>query len=571
MKTRWLSVFTVVITLALLIGGPTLTGAQGPEPPGAKLQELSCAPAESTDVTAPPVPWKRAPNGRLFGTKDARPASSETGTMPLATGGPDDYGYRWDDSVTPSWIDATSGTDTGMSGDSYDQAAGPISLPFSFKYYENTYSSLYVAAAGYLAFSSSYYWDDQDYVPSPAMPNNIVAPYWTPIYLNYAGPSGRIYYKSGGSYPNRYFVVEWYDVKGGPSSDSIGGDDTYRFEVILHENGDIVFQYQAMTYGGSNYWCGTAGIEDSAGLDGLNYVSYCSEAASYKAVHFYRPSPSARMRIRPLYYGRFVRPGEAATFEVPIQNLGELGSDTYDLFTSSAWPTGLYAADGVTPLTDTDSDGTVDTGPVPQNGISTITVRVTAPRYAAVGDNDTAAITVRSSIDLSKSRMPTLQAAIPAFFAQVFRDSADGAMSLYLAQPGAQTVKKVTSDYYYGYYPAIAEMPHSFAYFWTRSRSLGGNIYVREIEYTLLDRNGNTARGVTRLTDLSGATVSSYDYDPAVAVAPDGRIGAIWYRYLYNSSSGYWNYNIYYAILDARGNVIVPPTNLTNNPLWGYG
>ena len=57
---------------------------------------------------------------------------------PQTTGGPDDYGYTWDDSVPLSWINATGGTDTGMSGFSYNQKTGPIALPFAFKYYSKS-------------------------------------------------------------------------------------------------------------------------------------------------------------------------------------------------------------------------------------------------------------------------------------------------------------------------------------------------------------------------------------------------------------------------------------------------
>ncbi|HUM37206.1 MAG TPA: hypothetical protein PLQ85_10080, partial [Anaerolineae bacterium] len=90
-----------------------------------------------------------------------------------------------------------------------------------------------------------------------------------------------------------------------------------------------------------------------------------------------------------------------------------------------------------------------------------------------------------------------------------------------------------------------------------------------EIEYTLLDRYGQTVRGVSKLTNHSGATMNTYDYDPAVAVAPNGRLGVVWYRYLYNSNTEQSNYNIWFALLDAAGNVVVPPTNLTNNNTWG--
>jgi len=485
-------------------------------------------------------------------------------------GGPDDFGYTWDDSVPLNWIDATSGTDTGMSGSSSGQKVGPITLPFSFKYYENTYSSLYIAASGYLAFTDEGTWPGQSRIPLPAKPNNVVAPYWTPIYVSSTGPTGRVYYKSGGTAPNRYFVVEWHDVNGGSSSDTIGGDDTYRFEVILYENGDIVFQYHTMNYNG-NWWCGAAGIEDSSGLDGLAYGSFCQQYASNKAVRFYRPAPAARVKVYPLDYGRFTRAGETVAFQVPIRNTGELGADTYDLSTSSSWPASLYRADGTTPLTDTDGDGAVDTGSVAQGSTVTITVKVQTPAMANVGSNNTAAIIVRSSRNTAVQKTVTLQTAVPAPFAQVYRDNADGAMSIYLVQPAGQSLSKATSDNYYGYDMTVAEMPNgNFVYAWYKGRSVG-SVDVREIEYILLNNVGNTVRAVSKLTNHSGAMVYTYDEYPAVAVAPNGRIGLLWYRYLYNSSNSTWNYNIYHAVLDASGNIVVPPTNLTDNPTWGYG
>jgi hypothetical protein len=63
--------------------------------------------------------------------------------------------------------------------------------------------------------------------------------------------------------------------------------------------------------------------------------------------------------------------------------------------------------------------------------------------------------------------------------------------------------------------------------------------------------------------------VDTSDYRPAVAVAPNGSIGVLWYRYLWNSGTSQFNYNIYFAVLDAAGNVVVAPTNLTNNTTWG--
>jgi hypothetical protein len=497
--------------------------------------------------------------------KDAHRPPEMAALGPLAMGGPDDFGYTWDDSVAFSWLDAIGGTDTGMSGYSDDQAVGPVALPFNFNYYENTYNQVWIAASGYLAFTGYGSWRGQGMIPSPTEPNNVVAPYWTLIMLDSSGPTGRVYYQSGGSPPDRYFVVEWYQTT--------LDDEAYTFEVILHENGDIVFQYQTMSYIGDSYFCGAAGIEDSAGLDGLKYVDFCHQApASDKAVRFYRPASSARVKLDPLNQGRLTHAGELVAFQTTVHNTGDLGSDTYDLVDASTWPISLYAADGTTSLTDTDGDGVVDTGPVAQGDSRTITVKVQTPGAAALGDANSANVTATSSLDVSKSRTAALQTGVPARFAQAFSDAADGAMSLYLIHPNSQAVKKVTADGTFGGEMAVSEMPGgNIVYVWDVGRCLDGpcSIYVSEIEYTILDHSGNTLRPVAKLTDNSGATMHTYDWDPAVAVAPNGRIGVLWYRELYNRAAGESNDNVFIAILDPTGNVAVPATNLTNNAVWG--
>lgn len=549
MNTRIFTACLVSVSLALVL--TWAVAAQGPEPPW---------PTKSP--SGPPIPPDhgpyRAPDGTWYMPAAAAPsARPSTSVSPQTTGGPDDYGYTWDDSVALNWIDASGGTDTGIN--SSTDHVGPIDIGFSFKYYENTYTQLYISRFGFVAFNDSNIYNGQSEIPSPGKPNDVIAPYWTPAY----NVNGYVRYLRGGNAPNRWFAVEWNRL------DADWGNE-YTFETILHEDGDIVFQYGTITYGDEGWWCQASGIEDSTGLDGLSTTDFCRQIEPNHAVHIYRPAPSARVRVYPLYQGRFTRPGETVTFQVPIRNTGELGDDTYDLSASSSWPFGLYAADGTTPLTDTDSDGAVDTGSVVQGGSVTVTVKVTTPGTAGVGDDNSAAVTVRSSLNTSKSKTPILQTAIPAPFAQVFSDNADGAMSLYLVQHGAQAVKKATSDRHYGYDTAVAEKPNGdgFAYFWSKYRRTG-SVGVSEIEYTLVDRYGETVRGITKLTNHTRATVYTYDVAPAVAVAPDGHIGVLWYRYLWNDSTSQSNYNIFFAILDGAGNLVYGPVNLTNNNAWG--
>jgi hypothetical protein len=497
----------------------------------------------------------------LWGMSDRAGAFAGTAAaQAVATGGPDDFGYTWDDSVPFAWIDATSGTDTGMSGDSWWQRFGPVNLPFAFKYYENTYAQVYIAASGYVAFTDEGAWNSQSRLPSPNKPNNVVAPYWAPLKLATNGPRGRVYYKSGGAPPNRYFVVEWHQV-----TDAWRQESTFTFEVILYENGDILFQYATM----NGNACGHAGIEDSAGLDGLAYGSFCQRYPSNKAVRFSRPAPSARVQVRPPFQGQFVAPGEIVAFQQPIRNTGELGTDTYDLTVTSSWPVSLLATDGTTLLTDTDGDGVVDTGPLAERSFTTVTVMIQTPPEAGIGDYTTVSVKVQSSLNPRKQKTATLRAAIAAPFAQVFRvyRGRYDDVNLYLVKPTGQALKRFGS-FISGV--AVAETPDgNFVCAWSTSRESTPWLATASIEYAVFDPYGNLTRPVSNLTDPSGATVDTYDFSLAVAVAPNGQIGVLWQRLLYDRSSGQYNYNVYFAILDPVGNVVVPPTNLTNNAGWG--
>lgn len=480
-----------------------------------------------------------------------------------AGSGPDDFGYTWDDTVPLQWIDATSGIDTGLSGESSGQATDFIALPFPFEYYENTYSQVIVAASGYLALSRADTWPSQGRIVFPLEPNNIIAPYWSPLTLASSGTTARVFYKLGGAAPNRYFVVQWNEV-----GNDLEGPLT--FEVVLHESGDIVFQYGTITPSSSCHTCISAGIENPTGTDGLIYLDYCIDLAEgQKAVRFYRPLPSARVDAAPFSQGSFTHAGATTAFQIAVRNIGELGGDTYDITTESPadWPVSLYALDGNTPLSDTDSDGVVDTGSIGQGSTRDIVAKVTAPAVANIGDTSVVTVTFRSSLDFDESKTVLLQSTVPAPFAQAYRDSADGAMSLYMAQPDAQLLRRATPNSYYGDNVAVAEAPDGFVFLWDRP-GFAGSVGIREVEIMLLDHYGTTVRGVTRLTDNSTATVNTYDQYPAVAVAPNGRIGVLWQRYLRNGSTGKYNYNIFFAILDSAGSPVYGPTNVTNNTNW---
>jgi hypothetical protein len=480
-----------------------------------------------------------------------------------ASGGPDEYGYSWDNTIPYAWIDATSGTDTGLSGSS---EAVQVQLPFTFQYYWGMYDSLWISSSGFVSFADDgldVWQGPYDDYPYPAPPNDVISAYWTPIEIVTSGPD-RVYYSSGGEAPDRFFVIEWYQV--------MFGDETYTFEIILHENGDIVLQYETMIYTGSGYACGSAGIEDSTGTIGLTYIELCDQPPSPpSAVRFYRPAPTAKVKVTPINPSSFTTPGEVTSFQLDILNIGSLGTDIYDLNVGSPWGVELFAEDGITPLTDSDNDGIIDTGEVDENASVTITAKIQAPSSAVTGDDALTMITAISSLDTSVNDSASIRTAVPARFVQVYEDFEDGAMRISLLGPDRRQDRKITEDDYYGYLMVVAETSQGFVYAWSKGRCLNGpcDLWTYEIEYTLLDRNGDSVREVTKLVDHSDISISTNDDEMAIAISPDGHIGLLWERTLFRNYPNDFNQNLYFAILDASGEITYGPENLTNNSSWG--
>ena len=479
-------------------------------------------------------------------------AVDQSNVLPMAVGGPDDFGYTFDDTVTYSWISAS--TNSGVTGD--DEFSSPINIGFNFPFYGLTQTDLYFSTNGLITFGSGSRKYNNYLIPSVNSPNNFIAPFWSDLLVGDYGNTGAIYYSQGGIAPNRYFVVEWRNVE------TLSDSYVFSFEAILYENGDIVIQHQSLP---ASYYS-TVGIENSIGSDGLAYQYGSSDLSAPKAVHFYYPTtPTARVLVSPVSAGKFLTPGNTVSFTITITNIGNLGTDTYDLTTSSTWPVTFYASNGITPLTDTDADTVIDTGPITQGSSRDIVVKFTPPDSAQVGDNNQAIVTASPSLNIIKSKSSSLSMAIPANFANVYEEDSNGAMSFMTASPVGTNTYKTTSDYYYGYDTAVTQLPNgNYLYAWSKGRSVGG-YWTSDIEFTILGGNGGIVRPVTNLTNSASQV---YNWSPSIAVAPDGTIGVVWSRALNNNSS--FNYNIYFAILNSSGSLTAGPTKITNNSVWGY-
>jgi hypothetical protein len=179
-------------------------------------------------------------------------------------GGPDDFGYQWIDSDAPAgptyeWFDiADIGYDTGLTG---DESTTNIELPFDFSFYGETKTSINVATNGYLSFGNgnSVYYNVP--IPIADMPNDMIAPFWDDLHQK--NGTCYVYYHEE---QNRFIIQ--YDQWG-----FYLNDGPLTFQVILYENGTILFNYRELN---GVLTSATVGIENSSGNDGLQ-VAYNKE------------------------------------------------------------------------------------------------------------------------------------------------------------------------------------------------------------------------------------------------------------------------------------------------------
>ena len=154
-----------------------------------------------------------------------------------------------------AWIDATDGTAHNLDDDANENTT----LPFTFTYYGNSYSDIYLSSNGFVSFGAGY---DRinGIIPFEGPPNNAI--YALALDLNPDnGAQGKIYTKDLG---DGRFVIEYYQVQHWPDG------DPETFEIILDNNdGSIIVQYDTV----SNPADSLVGVENADGSRGFLYSS----------------------------------------------------------------------------------------------------------------------------------------------------------------------------------------------------------------------------------------------------------------------------------------------------------
>jgi hypothetical protein len=199
------------------------------------------------------------------GAPDIYHGSEQTDSM----GGPDAGGYRWIDSDSPggpvyNWVDiSTNGTQiTTWTSGTADDGSVIVPLPFTFNYYGTDYTQFKICTNGWGGFdvASTTNAYDNTAIPSTAIPNNALYPFWDDMDFR---TSGSVYYKN--DIANNRFIVEWKDA---PHYDPPAGGP-YTYELILYSDGRIIYQYQTITSPNNS---NTIGNENSSGTIGLQMV-----------------------------------------------------------------------------------------------------------------------------------------------------------------------------------------------------------------------------------------------------------------------------------------------------------
>ncbi len=150
----------------------------------------------------------------------------------------------------------------GGNGTTDDGYFGPVTLPFTFNFYGNDYTTVYIGTNGLLTFGSGTSNMLNRAIPTATIPNNFIAAFWSDMEF-FPNSGSRIYY--GG---NAYSFVITFDhlgVSGGSLADWVTA------QVILYSDGHVKIQYLAKSDELPLNAC-SVGIENQQGTKGVQYA-----------------------------------------------------------------------------------------------------------------------------------------------------------------------------------------------------------------------------------------------------------------------------------------------------------
>lgn len=295
--------------------------------------------------------------------------------MHYGTGGPDAMGYRWIDSGETdgpvyNWIDisttgtsaVTYGVDAFAGDDNFSEA---IPIGFNFPYYGIARTFFHADINGTLLLADNnwvkpfpdngwntdgnvfnYYSTIPGYQGMPAL----ISVFWDDLIATEG--TGNVWFQTFGTAPNRYTVIQWNNLEFVAGT---GGTPTLCFEVILHENGDVIMQYQNVANGqtgGANPHdfgqSATIGTQNEDCTTGLGYLNEVVTGGNYIGPDPAGNLPGNEMAIK-FYPGEDTQPpmittiktwntfNDFAHLQATITDLSGLASDSLYYNYGSGW------------------------------------------------------------------------------------------------------------------------------------------------------------------------------------------------------------------------------------------
>jgi hypothetical protein len=165
--------------------------------------------------------------------------------------------YTIDQSL-PFDPDTTSGGTSVSLND--DEVSGQCQIGFSFRFFDNFYSTFQISSNGFITFGSN---TDNgccsgDYIPSSGTPNNFIAHVWNDLY---PPGGGSITYQTVGTSPNRKCIINFTGIP-----QCCGSSYPRTSQIQLHEGcGRIEIHTASQPYA---FGSSTQGIENASGTSG---------------------------------------------------------------------------------------------------------------------------------------------------------------------------------------------------------------------------------------------------------------------------------------------------------------
>ncbi|WP_117208943.1 S8 family serine peptidase [Allorhizocola rhizosphaerae] len=172
---------------------------------------------------------------------------------------------------------------TGVTGPVFGER---VELPFPMPYYGRDYHWVAVAVNGFASFDGLLgSVDPSDWfrfpyaIPNPGFPTAVMQVFWDDLTVD--GSAG-VYTATVGQAPHRTFVIEWRNVLVGAD----GVDRRSSFEMLLHEDGRITYQYDSIDTSRERGSGAGIGIENADGTDGLQFTIRRESLRSGMAITF---------------------------------------------------------------------------------------------------------------------------------------------------------------------------------------------------------------------------------------------------------------------------------------------